>query len=162
MEIQASELIGTWRDQRKRLMLLEQPAHNRIRLLSNAEKHQRLCPKSRIHRSPRPSIAAWMAASCETSPVRSPKNSSQSISSSGIFIAPEATSCASFSQPEPSRNGKMRATGTLRSRMTISSPLVLSAVILIVHEDRVLAVESEGQAPVAIYPRDEFPRVFRG
>lgn len=49
MEIQASELIGTWRDQRKRLMLLEQPAHNRIRLLSNAETHQRLCPKSRIH-----------------------------------------------------------------------------------------------------------------
>lgn len=33
-----------------------------------------------------------------------------------------------------------------------SGHIVLSVVILIVHEDRVLAVESEGQAPVAIYP----------
>jgi hypothetical protein len=40
----------------------------------------------------------------------------------------------------------------LSKKIVLSEVILLSVVILVVHEDRVLAVESEGQAPVSIHP----------
>ncbi len=89
------------------LMLLKQLPHRGAWLLLNAQRQQGACvPESRRHRSPRLSIATSTAISRGTLPAGARKNSFQSISSSGIFSAPEATSCASCSHRDPCRKGK--------------------------------------------------------